>query len=192
MMCTGQQLRKPVAIGLTLLALAVAPTSTLDFVRWGAFVAIVLFLGWRFLGSPSPNRGSDPEPAQVLAPLSAVLVVSVTAPINRAFDELERQLFKNTILQCARIGDQVSEMAPELYSIVMTNVSPEMAEGIGRKMIDQLQEVIVLDEVGAIAKVRVCVGGVAAFSGSVEDGQRAARENLGKVANMVGSNILMS
>lgn len=186
------KLTQAVAIGLMLVGLAVVPTAMLDFVRWGAIAAIILFVGWCYLRSQSPKQTPDREPAQVVAPQSAVLMVSITAPIGRTFDELERELFKNAIMRCARSGDQVSEIAPELYSITLNNVAPEMAEGIAQRIFDQLQDLIVFDDVGAIKQIRVGVGGVAPFVGDVEDGRRIARENLGKLEHMIGVNVLMS
>lgn len=186
------KLTQAVAIGLMLVGLTVVPTAMLDFVRWGTIIAIMLFVGWRYLRSQSSRLPSDRGPAEVVAPLSAMLMVSVTAPIGRAFDDLERELFKIAIMRCVRGGDQVLEITPELYLIIQNNITPEMVEGIGQSFVDHLQDVLVIDDNGAIKQLKVGMGGVAPFSGDVDEGRKIAHENLKKLESMIVVNVLMS
>lgn len=176
------------AIGLALIGLAAVPAAMLDLVRWGAIVAIALFAGWQVVRRREPNR----EAAEVVATHSAVLMVSVAAARGRAFDVQERKQFKSAIMRCVRTGDHVAEIDPEHFAISLSQVAPQQAEAIAQRISEQLQDVIIFGESGAIEHVKVGVGGVAPFTGRAEDGHKIARENLGKLDHMSGVNVLMS
>ncbi len=189
----NNKVMQAVAIGVALVGLALVPVAMLDLVRWAAIVAIALYAALRYYRSEpavavvapgkSPNR---------TAPLSAVLMVSVTAPLGRPFDEREWQLFRGAIMQCIRGGDRVTSPSSGLYSVVLRDVTPDMAEKIGQRICDQLKDLIVFDDSGAIKAINVGVGGVTSFSGSDEDGQIIAGANLKKLKSMNGVGILMS
>lgn len=188
----NMKVAQAVAIGIGLVTLILVPSDMLDVVRWGAVAAILVAVAWHYYRGQTPRQMPAAEPAPRDATLSAVLMVSVAVPAGRPIDEPERDLFRRAIMQCVRGSDQVSDIGPGLYSITLRSVAADMAERIGQRIAEQLQDLIVFDDAGAIKQIRVGVGGVASFSGPVEDGQSIARENLRKLEQMNGVNVLMS
>ncbi len=182
------KLTQAVAIVLAVVGLVLVPASMLELVRWGAIAAIIVFAGWSYFERQNPGIPANLEGT----PLSAVLMVSVTASIGRVFDEREWELFRGAIMQCVRGSDYVSRLGPGLYSVTLRNVDAETAEIIGQRISEQLQNLIVFDDLGAIKKISVGIGGVVSFAGSIEEGQRIAADNLKKLQNLNDVNVLMS
>lgn len=180
------------ATGLVLAGLVLAPREMLDVVRWVAVAAIIAGAAWHYLLRDASRPQANPTGQPVNYGSSAVLVVSITDSAGRTIETAERQLFKNAIMQCVRASDRVADIDGRLYSIHLLNVAPDLAEGIGNRICEQLQDLIVFDNAGAIKQIGVSVGGVTSFSGPLPDGQRIARENLAKLEKMRGVNVLMS
>lgn len=186
------KLVRAVAIGVAVIGLALVPREMLDVVRWVAVAAIVTGAAWYYLKRDSSQPEMSSADQSVTAGSSAVLMVSITDSAGRTIETAERQLFQNAIMQCVRASDSVADIDGRLYSIHLLNVPSDLAEGIGNRVCEQLQDLIVFDNAGAIKQISVSVGGVTSFSGPLPAGQRIARENLAKLEKMRGVNVLMS
>jgi len=179
------------AIWLAAVGVAVVPGAWLEWVRWGGVVAILAVAAYT-LRDIAEAMDDAPEQPSAGGALAAELQIVFRSTNGRPVDPNAAKLFKTAVMQCVRSTDQVMELSPETYSVMLPNVSLEQAQGIGRRICEQAANLVVFASDGSSTQISALVGGVAFVSGFTPSGHRIAEENLARLKQQEELSILIS
>lgn len=186
----------PLAILAVACLLAVADDGAAGIVRWTAVVSLTGIAAWLWLRTPTISAAPQPAPSAAATPSSvrhtAVLLVEVSAANGAPLRAQDVELVKGMVEQCVRATDTVRQAGPDTLSVHLTGVTWDMADQIGCRIRDHVQELIIFDEKGLLITAVPKVGGALAPGGDTTRLEDQARINLARVRALNAPGLLLT
>lgn len=185
----------PLAILAVACLLAVADDGATGIVRWIAVASLTGIAAWLWLRTPAISAPPLSAPT-VAAPSSvrhtAVLLVEVSAANGAPLRAQDVELVKEMVEQCVRATDTVRQAGPDTLSVHLAGVTWDMADQIGCRIRDHVQELIIFDEKGLLITAIPKVGGALAPGGDAKRLEDQARVNLNRVKALDAPGLLLT
>lgn len=185
----------PLAILAVACLLAVADDGATGIVRWIAVVSLTGIAAWLWLRTPAISAPPQSAPSAA-APSSvrhtAVLLVEVSAANGAPLRAQDVELVKEMVEQCVRATDTVRQAGPDTLSVHLPGVTWDMADQIGCRIRDHVQELIIFDEKGLLITAIPKVGGALAPGGDAKRLEDQARVNLDRVKALNAPGLLLT